>query len=175
MITGLKYLSFSLQFCLFEIFNFWRWRLWRSATFSSFEVFQNLFLENGSTEFFDFNIKMNLLKNYYVLSLLIFDWKFCSELFFVNLSDFSSFLDKLTYQGLLNKFCFYVISLSLFILELYQILMIEHSKAYLCWSPTGQHSLHSHPLDEPWRHIWYRFFSLSWSKWSRILINIKDK
>ena len=134
MITGIKYLIFSLRFCLFEIFNFWRWRLWRSATFSSFGVFQNLFLKNGSTEFYEFNIKMNHLKNDYVLSLLIFDWNLCSKLFFVNMSDFSSFLDKLTYQGLLNNFRFYVISLSLFILELYQIhvLMIEHSIAYLC-------------------------------------------
>ena len=174
MITGLKYLSFSLRFCLFEIFNFWRWRLWRSATFSSFGVFQNLFLENGSTEFHDFNIKMNLLKNDYVLSLLIFDWKLCSELFFVNLSDFTSFLDKLTYQGLLNNFGFYGISLSLFILELSQILMIEHSMAYFCWSPTGQHSPHFSPSRWTVTAHMISVFSLSWSTWSRVPINIED-
>ena len=53
--------------------------------------------------------------------------------------------------------------------------MIEHTTAYLCWSPTVQH--HSHFSSSRWTvtaHM-VSVFSLSWSIWSRVLINITDK
>ena len=40
----------------------------RRATFSEIGVITNTLLENGPTEFYDFNTDLNLSKNNYVLS-----------------------------------------------------------------------------------------------------------
>ena len=53
--------------------------------------------------------------------------------------------------------------------------MIEHTTAYLCWSPTVQHHPHFSPSRWTVTAHMVSVFSLSWSIWSRVLINITDK
>ena len=67
---------------LITIFYFWWWCPWRRATFSLISVFNYTKLKNGPTEFYDFDIKLNLFKNNYDLSRYNFNLGLRKKVFF---------------------------------------------------------------------------------------------